>query len=108
MNARVCYLCDSNCRWCRYSSSSCLQCKDTDFLLDLHAECVARFLTPGTCTKCSLAAYNMCNNAAYLSNRKCLSSCPTYMYFHVYRTGYTSADYQSIDFGEYAGYMTAS
>jgi|JI10StandDraft_1071094.scaffolds.fasta_scaffold3890707_1 hypothetical protein len=32
---RKCYLCDSKCRWCRYNSTFCLQCRDTYYLMDL-------------------------------------------------------------------------
>lgn len=107
---RVCLLCDSDCRWCRYGPSQCLNCKDGHFLMDLYSQCRARFIDTGTssCTNCQNSAYNTCDLAGFNSNRNCVTGCPNYLYFPIYRTGYSNSDYRSTQFSFYSSFMTGA
>jgi len=76
---RTCHPCNADCRWCRKSPSFCLQCRDDYYLLDLHSECMARYITPNNCKEC--ITYDTCNSTAYRADKQCVTACPTYFYF---------------------------
>ncbi len=48
----------------------------------------------------------MCRHSSYNTNRKCVTSCPTYFYFPVYRTGYANTDQRSVNFAQYASLVS--
>lgn len=83
---RTCKPCNSNCRWCRRQADTCLQCKDTHYLLDIRTECRATYVTPGNCSVCTTSGINMCDDVRYNSDKRCVPACPEYFYFPLGRT----------------------
>lgn len=68
---------------------------------------MARYIDAATsnCALCRTATYNMCQNPSYNIDRKCLSACPTYFYFPIYRIVYNNPnDERDINFQMYKNY----
>ena len=53
------------------------------------------------------STYDMCNNAAYNTDRTCVLTCPTYFYFKVYRS-VASSSYLSVNYGLYSPLIVAT
>ena len=75
--------------------------------MDLNAQCIAQYLTPNNCSLCANSTYDMCNNAAYNINKKCVTSCPTYMYFPLLRTAVNTSIYSVLN-SMYNSYTTTA
>lgn len=104
---RICYRCNTRCRWCRNSPNVCLQCQNGSYLMDLHTECMARYITPNNCSVCTDPAHDMCQYSGFNTDRTCVASCPTYFYFTLYRN-YPSNDDQGIGNPRYDNYTKQS
>lgn len=98
---RTCHLCNERCRWCRHSADECLECRGTNVLMDLHTECMARYIDPNNCSVCT--ANNACGASTTTADRKCVANCPPYFYFKLFRT-YAATHMYSVNNSRYNNY----
>ena len=82
---RRCSTCDTGCKYCATTSSTCYQCQDNYYLLDDKAECLAQY----TCAQCqSTGSGGAVTDGCHSVNKHCrASNCPIFFYFEVSRTG---------------------
>lgn len=78
-------MCNSGCKYCSGTASTCFICQDDHYLLDDRAACLATY----TCAQCKApAAGGIVTDGCHTVDKYCRpTDCPVYFYFKVYRTG---------------------